>query len=137
MGDNVRAEISHKNRYYISKHRYYELKHFCLQYDEWKELYFSVQFLNGQRIDGMPHGYAVSDPTFTRAELRNRCLSRMKMVEQACLDADSTIYNYILQAVTKEYSFNYLKYTLNMPCEKDYFYDKRRKFFWILSQTRK
>ena len=31
-----RAELSKKNPYYISKHRYYELKHFCRQYDEWK-----------------------------------------------------------------------------------------------------
>lgn len=31
-----RAEISKKNPHYISKHRYYELKHFCLQYPEWK-----------------------------------------------------------------------------------------------------
>lgn len=31
-----RAEVSKRNKYYISKHRYYELKHFCLQYPEWK-----------------------------------------------------------------------------------------------------
>lgn len=29
---NVRPELSKKNKYYISKHRYYELKHLCLQY---------------------------------------------------------------------------------------------------------
>ena len=32
----TRNEISVKNKYYISKHRYLELKHFCLQYPEWK-----------------------------------------------------------------------------------------------------
>ena len=32
-----RAEVSKKNKYYISKHRYYELKHFCLQYKEWED----------------------------------------------------------------------------------------------------
>lgn len=31
------VELSEKNPYYISKHRYYELKHFCLQYPEWKD----------------------------------------------------------------------------------------------------
>lgn len=30
MGTDIRATISTKNRYWIEKHRYYELKHFCL-----------------------------------------------------------------------------------------------------------
>lgn len=29
---SVRCELSGTNKYWISKHRYYELKHFCLQY---------------------------------------------------------------------------------------------------------
>ena len=38
----TRPELSKKNKYYISKHRYYELKHFCLQYPEWVEKYKSA-----------------------------------------------------------------------------------------------
>ena len=34
---NVRPELSKKNKYYISKHRYYELKHLCLQYTMFKK----------------------------------------------------------------------------------------------------
>lgn len=37
MGTVIRSEISKKNPYYINKHRYYELKHYCLQYYIWKE----------------------------------------------------------------------------------------------------
>lgn len=32
MGTVIRPEISVKNRYWLPKHRYYELYHFCLQY---------------------------------------------------------------------------------------------------------
>ena len=32
---DIRPEISKKNKYWISRHRYYELKHFCMQYREW------------------------------------------------------------------------------------------------------
>lgn len=32
MGNIIRAEVSENNPYWIEKHRYYELKHFCLQY---------------------------------------------------------------------------------------------------------
>lgn len=33
----ARKTLSKKNPYHISKHRYYELKHFCLQYHEWTD----------------------------------------------------------------------------------------------------
>ena len=39
MGTNIRPEISERNPYWISKHRYYELKHFCLQYNGWASAY--------------------------------------------------------------------------------------------------
>lgn len=32
MGTTIRPELSEKNPYWIERHRYYELKHFCLQY---------------------------------------------------------------------------------------------------------
>ena len=32
-----RAQLSAKNPCRIPKHRYYELKHFCLQYPDWKK----------------------------------------------------------------------------------------------------
>ena len=34
----VRAEISEKNKWWLPRHRYYELKHFCLQYPAWKKI---------------------------------------------------------------------------------------------------
>lgn len=40
MGTTLRAELSEKNPYWIEKHRYYELKHFCLQYPIWKKRNF-------------------------------------------------------------------------------------------------
>ena len=39
MGTNIRPEISKKNQYWISKPRYYELRHFCLQYPNWRKAY--------------------------------------------------------------------------------------------------
>ena len=37
MGTTIRPELSEKNPYWIERHRYYELKHFCLQYPIWKK----------------------------------------------------------------------------------------------------
>ena len=39
-GDNdTTGNFSQNNEYWISKHRYYELKHFCMQYPLWKAAY--------------------------------------------------------------------------------------------------
>lgn len=32
MATTIRPEVSKKSKYWIERHRYYELKHFCLQY---------------------------------------------------------------------------------------------------------
>ena len=47
MGTTLRAELSEKNPYWIEKHRYYELKHFCLQYPIWKKIYRSLDGFSG------------------------------------------------------------------------------------------
>lgn len=39
MATTIRPELSEKNPYWIEKHRYYELKHFCLQYPIWQKQY--------------------------------------------------------------------------------------------------
>lgn len=46
MGTTLRAELSEKNPYWIEKHRYYELKHFCLQYPIWKKAYAALDGTN-------------------------------------------------------------------------------------------
>lgn len=39
MAGNLRPELSKKNKYWIDKNRFYELKYFCLQYPLWKHAY--------------------------------------------------------------------------------------------------
>lgn len=48
MGTVVRADISKKNAYWIDKHRYYELKHFCLQYPIWAKTYAELSCSQSQ-----------------------------------------------------------------------------------------
>lgn len=48
MGNIIRAEVSENNPYWIEKHRYYELKHFCLQYPIWKRNYVSLDGLSSR-----------------------------------------------------------------------------------------
>lgn len=51
MGTTLRAELSEKNPYWMEKHRYYELKHFCLQYPIWKKAYAALDGTNTKTMN--------------------------------------------------------------------------------------
>ncbi len=51
MATTIRPEISQNNEYWISKHRYYELKHFCMQYPLWKAAYRLLELEGVRSLD--------------------------------------------------------------------------------------
>lgn len=137
MRETIRPELSKKNKYWISKHRYYELKYFCLQYPMWKKAH---ELLDGLQMYSYDLVYISntdpSDVTGKCVEEREIYFDRMKTVEQAAIEADPYLASYILKAVTEGLSYTYLKQKLNIPCSRDMYYDRYRRFFWILSQER-
>jgi hypothetical protein len=52
------------------------------------------------------------------------------------MEADKDLYLYLLKAVTEGLSYTHLKTKLDIPCGKDMYYDRYRKFFWLLSEFR-
>lgn len=138
MATVIRPEISAKNKYYIDKHRYYELKHFCLQYNEWKKAYTSCceSIIFASRYEEMPSTGMPSDLTAKYAMKRAQYGERIKMVDMLAREADEFLYPYILKAVTEGLSYTYLKARLDIPCGRDMYYDRYRKFFWLLSEAR-
>jgi hypothetical protein len=138
MATTIRPELSEKNRYWISKHRHYELKHFCLQYPVWKQLYADCLDLSirATKINETPSVGLSADLTAKYALRRTYYADRIKMVEKAALEADRDLYAYILKAVTEGLSFTYLKTRLDIPCTRDMYYDRYRRFFWLLSEMR-
>ena len=136
----IRAEISQNNRYWISKHRHYELKHFCLQYPAWKREYeiLGVPTLSATAMDRIPSRSSFhSDPTAQFVIRKSTCEEKIKLVETAAKEADRYLYDYIIKAVTEGLSYTYLKHKMKIPCSKDTYYDRYRKFFWLLSELRK
>lgn len=135
MGTVIRPEVSNRNTYYISRHRYYELKHFCLQYPEWKQAY--------QDLDGFPtksasvcehiSGGQKSDPTVIFAEARIYYRDRMTMVEQTTVRAAGDLSKLMLRAVTEGVSYEHI----SPPCCKEVWYTAYRRFFWLLDKARK
>lgn len=135
---NVRS--LNKDKYKISNYRFRELYYFCLQYEEWKEeLQAKRNPLKGMQYSGLPTSGNPGNPTAKAAiecaELSHKCA----VIEQAAKMADSELWEYILFAVTHDKTtFESLKAQKNIPCERDRYYNSRRKFYFVLDKnTRK
>lgn len=137
MSTVIRPELSESNKYWISRQRYYELKHFCLQYCEWKKALEDISVYPRLEMDGEYVMIGeVAKPVEECVELRERYLARMRIIEEAAKKADPDLEAYILIGVTEGVSYDYLYSRLEIPCCKDTYYDRYRRFFWILDQTR-
>ena len=138
MATNVRAVISEKNRYWIDKHRHYELKHFCLQYPSWKKAYsdFDNPSIPLSMIERVSTSNLPGDPTAKRAMMKAYYSKRIQLIEATAKAADAYLWEYIIKAVTEGLSYTYLKSRLDIPCGKDLYYDRYRRFFWLLNESR-
>lgn len=134
----VRPEVSVKNKYWIPKHRYYELKHFCLQYTLWKKAYDEVIDLKSSlsSLERTSSSNIPSDLTSKYAIQKAYYSERINIIEKSAMEADRDLYSYLLKAVTEGLSYTYLKTQLNIPCSRDTYYDRYRRFFWLLSESR-
>ncbi|MCJ7855089.1 hypothetical protein MUJ63_02100 [Lachnospiraceae bacterium NSJ-143] len=129
-----------KNKYDISKHRFFELYHFCLQYNEWvEELKNNTNAVKSLSFTGVSSKEGgVSDSTarlaLRRAELEEKC----SLIVETAKEADIRIYDYIIKAVTNEnMTYTYLSMKLNIPCGQTMFYDRKRKFYYLLDKKKR
>lgn len=131
MATTIRAEVSKKNCWWIERHRFYELRHFCLQYPIWKKLYSSLDGF-ASRMSSEIKGTDLVSPTERVALEAVFYRERMEMVEECCKEAAGDLWEYLLKGVTEGIGYNYL----GVPCCKDVYYDIFRRFFFILSKAR-
>lgn len=137
MATKIRPEVSAKNRYWISRQRFYELRHFCLQYGEWAKEYAELDGYPSQSYSTEIRSPQPGDPTERIAERKLYFRERMELVKKAAGATDPVIGPYIFKAVTKGYSYEHLRAKDGIPCCKNVYYDLYRKFFWLLDKARK
>lgn len=120
----IRTSISKKNPYWVPKHRFLELYHFSLQYKDWvKELTDTIYIPSDPEFD----------PTGNIAARIARLKTNCELVKRCCADADSALQKFIFIGVTEGYSYDTLRTKFHIPCGKDYYYLRYRKYFWLLS----
>ena len=131
-----RAEVSKTNKYWIEKHRFYELKHFCRQYRYWKKVVSNIDGMvnqpTGEKVSTSGH----SDPTVMAAFLRELYESKIKLLERIAYETDPIVSSYILKGVTEGKSYDVMNTLETLPCSRDEYYRLYRKFFWLLHKAR-
>lgn len=128
-----------QSKYSISKNRFFELYYWCLQYNEWKnELKYLTNTVGVIEITDIITNSNSGDYT-QRLSMRRRGLEQnCQIIEQTAIEADLDIYQYIIKAVTEEeVTYQHLKLIMEIPCGKDMYYDRRRKFYWLLDKRKK
>lgn len=137
MPTTIRSAVSKNNPFYISKHRYYELKHFCLQYPEWKQEYARIlsEMPPKQDICNTERDTAWSNRTANLAVKLASIKHDMDLVSQTVDEAGDGISTYLFKCVTEGIGYSKL-YAAGVPCGKEYFYDRYRAFFWLLDKKK-
>lgn len=136
MGTVIRPELSKKNKYWIPKYRYYELKYFCLQYPEWRKELVKCQeeIVHSSSLILKKREKSLEDRVSEIAIRKNSLEEKIEKVVSSCKESDPCIWKFLLIAVTEGKSWTYLQTVLRIPCGRDYFYDRYHKFFYILSR---
>lgn len=129
--------LSTKNPYYLTKHRFYEVYHYAMQYQEWKDEYRTAeQTMRGIAYDGVKVKSSGSGDALERVAIRLTELSeKIEMLEAVAKETDKDLSEYILRGATDEQvTYNYLSMVLHIPCSRNTYYSLRRKFYWLLSK---
>ena len=114
-----------KSEYELSKHRFYELKHFCLQYPEWEKEYEELDGYRKKLIG--EENDTTSQEGIRRAELSYNMMIVGKTCEEICSKAGYALDVFLLVA------FDIKPHLVSGKEDCWYYY---RKFFWELSRRK-
>ena len=135
----MERELSRSSKYWIPRHRYYELMHFSLQYPEWVKGYHHVSssYKAQTKLDEtkvQQSGYA--DPTADKAVILDWYNKRLWMVERAAYLAHPILKEYIMENVTEGRTYDQIRAREDIPVGRKKFYEICRAYYWYLSQLR-
>lgn len=101
-------------------------------YHEWEREYEALEETSQAiTLDDMPHSHNPVNMLENVAIRRAELAEKMKVVEDTAEEADPELSKYILKGVTDDDA----KYeNLNIPCSRNTYYDRRRKFYYLLNK---
>ena len=77
----------------------------------------------------------LTNPLLQPCKFLGNGVRNVDLVERCAMEADPDLFKWIMWGVTNEdVTFNTLKALKGIPCERDTYYDRRRKFYYLLSK---
>lgn len=127
--------LSEKNEFYLPKEEFLTVLHFALQYPNWvQELRTEPDTSKAITYDEervqTSGGYDACSET---AMCRYMLEKKKKLVEDTAREVAPEIYDYLILGVAYGWTFWQLQ-AKGMPCEKDTYYNRRRKFYHLLAK---
>lgn len=129
-------DLKLSGEYSISRHRYRELKEFCLQYEEKKadlqQLYTQSSVPPEVAVMGGQSGKPTEQKAMRALKLKNEIELIDSCIEKACGNDIG-----VIKALRKSVLLGYKYYELGIvPCGRNQFYLYRRKFFFLLDKNK-
>lgn len=127
---------TYTGKYNLTKNEFLSAYYYALRYNEWIDKYESLSDgLGTSSHDGQPQSSAIGNPTEKIGGMMAELKEKIEKVESTIIETDETLYQYLLKAVTNEgITYNYLQMVMSIPCSRGTYYDRRRKFYYLLSK---
>ena len=132
-----RVRAGYTGKYKLTKHEFYTAYHYALRYSEWKMEYNALADPSTAIRYDLDRVQTSGGVDTTELNGMRRALLREKIerVEQTAIEADAELYKYILMGVTNEdITYDVLACKLRIPCARNTYYDRRRRFYYLLAQ---
>lgn len=132
----------YNGRYKLDKHEFYAVYHYALRYHEWERRYNSLTVptraiaYDDDKVQKSTDGETFEKTAIERMELK----TKMDSIEEVANETDPELSKWLIEAVTNEgVSYNTLRYPATegkepIPCGRNQYYDRRRKFYYLLSK---
>lgn len=136
MSTDIRPEVSKKREYWIPKHRYYELKHFVMQYPDWEQYLKDTNSLvkvTPPDSDKVDTG-SISDPVLEAVIKRDQYATYMNMVGRVAQKTHPVFGTNIVHNIINDMA--YKDTTNGVLMSRNEYYNLYRRFFWLLDQER-
>ena len=123
-------------KYALDKTEFLHAKYYALRYRKWKDEYKALE--DSSRAIRYDKDSVQSSGDFDPVEyagIRRAELARkIDIIEQTAKETDETLFRWILQGVTDSFAtFTYLHTIKSMPCSRNTYYNRRHKFYYLLS----
>ena len=132
MGRN----LSKKSKYYLPKPVREAMIKYAKLYPGWRARYNAIGGTKAMTISDMPRSGNLIDTTQRDGIRRAELDEKMNQIEDAAIKTDSSLFRYILIGVTEDLSYEIMRARHRIPCGKNEYYAKKRRFYYILAQER-